>query len=192
MKPSKNNSSNKAVTLLKQGGVIAYPTEAVFGLGCDPFNETAIERILSIKQRSAEKGFILIASNWQQLEPLVVNVEETLLDRVLSSWPGPITWVFPASSFVPHWLCGPDHSLAVRVTDHPVVVDLCDAYAGPLVSTSANRISEAPALDVEMVSTQFSDKIDYIVPGKVGGLKNPSEIRDAITGKVIREAIDNG
>lgn len=181
-----SNQLTEAVAVIKAGGIIAYPTEAVYGFGCDPFNETAVMRLLQIKNRVVEKGLILIAANWQQLEELVAPMSNEILTNIQSTWPGPVTWLFPISDKVPKWLCGKHNTIAVRVTAHPIAKKLCELWGKPLVSTSANREGEIPARDSKTVATLFNRELDLIVSGEVGGLLNPTEIRDAINGKIIR------
>jgi L-threonylcarbamoyladenylate synthase len=176
----------QAILSLRQGGVIAYPTEAVYGLGCDPFQKNAVAKLLRLKHRAASKGLIIIGSDWQQLAPLVAEIPEERLQVILQSWPGPVTWVFPINATTPAWLHGDYHSLALRVTDHPIAKALCQAFANPLVSTSANRSGEMPARDALMVKQIFADTLDYIVEGKVGSLAKPTVMRDALTGKILR------
>ncbi|HVC28526.1 MAG TPA: Sua5/YciO/YrdC/YwlC family protein [Gammaproteobacteria bacterium] len=167
------------------GGVIAYPTEAVFGLGCDPLNSAAIAKLLAIKHRDAAKGFILIAADIVQLEPYI-DVSDKLRDQLLMTWPGPITWVVPAAPGVPNWLTGGRSTLAVRVTAHPVVQALCASTGFALTSTSANLSSHPPLRSSLAVRQLLKDKLDYIVPGNVGEQRRPTEIRDALTGKLLR------
>ena len=169
------------------GGVIAYPTEAVFGLGCDPLNARAVARILAIKQRAAAKGFILIAADIAQLEPFM-QLDAAMCAAVLKTWPGPVTWVVPASKGVPAWMSGGRDTLAVRVTAHPVAQALCAAAGLALVSTSANLSGHSPLRSPTAVRRLLGDKVDYVVPGTVGTLKKPTEIRDARTGKILRAA----
>ncbi|QLH42100.1 MAG: threonylcarbamoyl-AMP synthase [Coxiellaceae bacterium] len=176
---------NKAVSIVLKGGVIAYPTEAVYGLGCDPFNQSAVERLLKLKNRAVDKGLILIAAAWELLEELVLPIDPERLALVQASWPGPYTWIFPASK-TPSWIRGKHSSVAVRVTAHPIAKVLSQQFGKPLVSTSANREGDAPARDAAMVATLFGRDVDYIVPGPVGHLANPTVIRDAITGEVVR------
>lgn len=177
---------NQAVATLRIGGVIAYPTEAVYGLGCCPYQEEALQRILELKNRDLNKGLILIASNWEQLKPFVVELDKNLMQPIWNTWPGPVTWIFPAQPAVSNYLHGKFDSIAVRITDHPIVRALCDALAGPLVSTSANPAGMPPAKTVAEVQKYFHDELDFIVPGNVGNLKNPTEIRDAITQRIVR------
>ncbi len=178
----------EAIEVLKQENVIAYPTEAVFGVGCDPDSETAVTRLLELKQRPIEKGLILIAASFEQLKPYIDDSMLTDAQRkaVFSRWPGPVTFVFPAQSSTPRWLTGHFDSLAVRVTDHALVVALCQAYGKPLVSTSANLSGLPPCRTVEEVRAQFGADFP-VVEGDTGGRLNPSEIRDALTGEQFRQ-----
>lgn len=181
-------SISKALEALNNKDVIAYPTEAVFGVGCDPDSETAVMRLLKLKQRPVEKGLILIAANFEQLKPYIDDAMLTDAQRevVFSRWPGPVTFVFPAKASTPRWLTGRFSTLAVRVTDHPLVVELCLAYGKPLVSTSANLTGQEPCRSVEEVSAQFGEAFP-VVRGETGGRLNPSEIRDALTGELFRQ-----
>jgi L-threonylcarbamoyladenylate synthase len=176
----------KTVNIIKQGGVIAYATEGVFGLGCDPDNAEAIKRILDIKQRKPEQGLILIASSMDQLTPYLgelSSIEETAMDMY---WPGPTTLVMNAHSDVSPLLTGGRPSIAVRITAHPDVRALCDALGHALVSTSANRSGCAPAKNRWQLNSQFSDELDYIYPSTLGGRESPSDIFDVSNGQFIR------
>lgn len=174
------------VHVLRAGGIIAYPTEAVYGLGCDFTNERAVMRLLQLKKRSVNKGLILIAASWQQVEPLVKHVADELLKKVLVTWPGPATWIFPATEKVPNWITGESESVAVRVTAHPIARAICEEYGQPIVSTSANITGFLPARSYQEVVQQFGDEINFIVEGEVGDLQNPTVIRDVITGELVR------
>lgn len=178
----------QVVTVLKQGGIIAYPTEAVYGLGCDPHNDEAVNRIISLKGRDADKGLILIAASYQQLKPFIKQLDQDTEKELLGSWPGPVTWIVPANDSVSSRLRGKHTSLAVRVTDHPLVQQLCNSFNGAIVSTSANPAGEEPARTAKDVKKYFENKLDYILEGETGGLAKPTEIRDALTKKVIRPA----
>ncbi|CNG00346.1 sua5 YciO YrdC YwlC family protein [Yersinia enterocolitica] len=173
---------------LQQEEVIAYPTEAVFGLGCDPDSEKAVNALLALKQRPWQKGLILIAANYEQLKPYVDDAALTDSQRetIFSVWPGPVTWVIPTRPETPRWLTGSFDSLAVRVTDHPLVQQLCSQYGKPLVSTSANLSGQEPCRTTEEVRIQFGSSLP-VLAGLVGGRLNPSEIRDALTGKQFRQ-----
>lgn len=176
------------VAQLQQQAVIAYPTEAVFGLGCDPDSENAVMALLALKKRPVEKGLILIAADYTQLEPYVSDRELSVAqrERMFACWPGPVTFVVPAPSHTPRWLTGRFDSLAVRVSDHPDVQALCRAFGKPLVSTSANLSGEPPCRSVEEVYQQFGDGFPVLY-GETGGRLNPSEIRDVVTGAQIRQ-----
>ncbi|MGQ0658841.1 MAG: L-threonylcarbamoyladenylate synthase [Chromatiales bacterium] len=174
-----------AARTVARGGIIAYPTEAVFGLGCDPRNIAALLRLVAIKGRAANKGFIVIAGNVDQLDDLVRYPSATVRKRVLATWPGPVTWVLPSRPDLPLPLTGGRGTLAVRVTAHATASALC-RIAGPLVSTSANLSGHRPAHDLLRVRGQFCNYIDYFVPGRVGAEAGPTEIRDAQTGRVLR------
>jgi len=183
-----SNQINEAVQILQQGGVIAYPTEAVFGLGCDPDNHQAVEKLLAIKQRSRDKGLILIAADFQQLRPYLAEIDSSLKAKILTTWPGPVTWLWPAKPAVSSLLRGAHETIAVRVTAHPIAAALCLTFGGPVVSTSANLSGQPPTRTAEEVRSQFGDQLDYVLDGEIGGLSRPSQIRDAVTGEIIREA----
>ncbi|WP_145476298.1 L-threonylcarbamoyladenylate synthase type 1 TsaC [Yersinia similis] len=176
------------VRALRQEEVIAYPTEAVFGLGCDPDSEKAVNTLLVLKQRPWQKGLILVAANYAQLEPYINDsmLNEIQRETLFSTWPGPITWVIPARVETPQWLTGCFDSLAVRVSNHPLVQQLCAEYGKPLVSTSANLSGYEPCRTEEEVRLQFGPSLP-VLSGQVGGRLNPSEIRDALTGKRFRQ-----
>ena len=171
---------------LIKGGIIAYPTEAIYGIGCDPWNKLAIDRLLALKHRSWRKGLILIAANYAQLTPFLEPLTPTLETKVLATWPGAVTWLLPARATVPRWLRGQSGQLAVRITAHVQAAQLCQFWGGALVSTSANLSGQAAAKTTLRVRQIFGQQLDYIVPGKVGDLGRPSEIRDALTDKILR------
>lgn len=174
------------IEALQQGAVIAYPTEGVYGLGCDPLCESAVLRLLALKKRKVDKGLILIAASVEQIMPYIAPIPQNRMQEVLKTWPGPFTWIFPATQMVPKWICGDHKTIAVRVTAHPVVKTLCTAFGGPLVSTSANLQGQPPVYTAHAVKEIFPTGIAVIVPGKTSGLKNPTKIRDAISGLTIR------
>jgi L-threonylcarbamoyladenylate synthase len=175
-----------AAKWLALGEVIAYPTEAVWGLGCDPFNPDAVEKILRLKRRPMEKGLILIAAHISQFAPLLQELNHQQVQKLENSWPAPITWLVPASRAVPEWIRGHHSSVALRVTNHPVAAALCRVFGGPIVSTSANPGSRREARTALAVRRYFGGQLAAITPGKVGGEKNPSEIRDLVSGRKLR------
>ncbi len=175
-----------AAKLLQAGGLLAYPTEAVFGLGCDPEQHKACQRLFALKQRPLNHGVLLIAADFEQLRPWIGIIEATTLAQVRASWPGPYTWVLPSSPQVPTWISGQHQGIAVRITAHPVAAALCRDFGGPLVSTSANRHGQAPARSVSEVAAAFGEDLDALLEGSLGGLQQPTPIRDARTGVMLR------
>lgn len=188
MSPEQIPAFAPIITALKNQQVIAYPTEAVFALGCDPDSERAVMALLDLKQRPWDKGLILIAADYSQLTPYIDDsvLSEQQRTAMFASWPGPVTWVVPAKPQTPRCLSGRFSSLAVRVSDHPLVQQLCRQFGKPLVSTSANLSGKEPCRTVAEVIQQFGDAFP-VVSGNVGGRMNPSEIRDALTGEQIRQ-----
>ncbi|MFT7337689.1 MAG: L-threonylcarbamoyladenylate synthase, partial [Marinobacter maritimus] len=168
-----------ARSAILRGGVIAYPTEAVWGLGCDPWNLQAVTRILELKNRPMEKGLILVAASVEQIRFLLNPLSEELQLAALGYWPGPVTCLLPdVNRQVPDWVRGSHSSIAVRVSEHPVVKALCESAGMPLVSTSCNPAGQEPALDASQVRRYFGDQLDQIVPGDLGGNRKPSRIID--------------
>lgn len=176
----------RAAALLHRGGVVAYPTEAVWGLGCAPLDGAAVMRLLALKRRPAHKGLILIGATFEQLLPFLAPLAPALRQKIFATWPGPVTWLLPARADTPYWLRGAHASLAVRVTAHPVAAALCRAFGGALVSTSANVAGRPPARSGVQVRRRFDGALDYIVPGALGAAARPTEIRDALSGAVVR------
>ncbi len=181
-------SLTAAVAALRAGGVIAYPTEAVFGLGCDPRNSSACERLFALKQRPPTQGVLLIAATFDQVESFIDHAATPAqaIARARASWPGPHTWIFPRAADVPPWIAGTHAGIALRVTAHPPAAALCGAFGAALVSTSANRHGAAPALSADDVRRAFGADLDAILNGNVGGLERPTPIRDAISGAIVR------
>lgn len=176
----------QAAALMHEGGVVAYPTESVWGLGCDPWQADAVAKLWQIKERDPGKGLIVIAADWQQIQPWVCDLPEASQNLLKQSWPGPVTWLVPVSESVPTWLRGRHDSLALRVTAHPGAQALCRAFGGPIVSTSANRAGQRPAMTALQVRCWLGSGLDAIVSGDLGGLAKPTEIRDLRTQRVIR------
>ncbi|PPK51064.1 translation factor SUA5 [Marinobacter persicus] len=173
--------------ILLAGGVIAYPTEAVWGLGCDPWDQAAVERILALKQRPVEKGMILVAASVDQIRFLLDPLPEALQQEAIRHWPGPVTCLLPdVNRQIPEWVRGQHDSIAVRVSDHSGVQALCNAAGMPLVSTSCNPAGRQPARYSWQVRRYFGPQLDYVVPGALGGNRKPSRIIDIVTGKQFR------
>lgn len=181
-----NSHVEHAARVILDGGVVAYPTEAVYGLGCLPLDYEAVARILAIKRRSWRKGLILIAAAIEQIEPFVELPAGPMRATILASWPGPVTWTLPAHTGVPDWLSGGRTTLAVRVTAHPAAWQLCRRVGEALVSTSANRADRPPLRSALRVRRLLGASVDYVLAGPLGGLAEPTAIRDGRTGRVLR------
>ena len=171
-----------AAAVVRRGGVIAYPTEGCFGLGCDPRKPKAVARILSMKRRRWQKGLILIAADIDQLKPYVTAVPA----NAGAAWPGPRTFLLHARQKVPCWIRGRHPRIAVRVSAKREVIALCRSTGGALVSTSANRAGERPARSYREALERFGRKVDYVLPGRIGPLRGPTPIIDAVSGHVLR------
>ncbi len=178
----------RAARRLAAGGVVAYPTEAVWGLGCNPFDARAVLRLLELKGRAMDKGLILLAARETQLAPWLEPLPAAQRRQLAETWPGPVTWLVPNRELAPEWVTGRFETLALRVTDHPVAAALSLAYGGPIVSTSANPAGLAPARNALTVRRYFGSALDDITPGRVGQRREPSVIRDLATGRVLRGA----
>ncbi|HET9836045.1 MAG TPA: L-threonylcarbamoyladenylate synthase [Rhodanobacteraceae bacterium] len=175
----------EAAALLRSGGVLAYPTEAVFGLGCDPENHAAFEKIFALKQRPPEQGVLLIAGDFSQIASWIDAPPEAIA-RAQATWPGAYTWIFPRTSRAPEWVAGGHDGIALRITAHGPAAALCRAFGGPIVSTSANVHGQPPARSANEVEGMFSEGLDGVLHGETGGLQRPTPIADAISGVIIR------
>ena len=171
---------------LRRGGLIAYPTESCYGLGCDPRNRNAVLRLLKLKQRPQNKGLILIASKYAQLAPYLKSLSPDEQERLRRGGAQAITYLMPVKSSVPRWLRGAHNTLAVRLTAHREAAALCDALNMALVSTSANRSGAKPARTYAQCSRLFGKRV-WVLPGKVGKRKKPSTIRMWASDRIIRE-----
>lgn len=171
---------------IASGRLIAYPTEAVYGIGCDPANPDAVKAVLKLKSRDQHKGFILIAAELAQLRPYIDVLSAGDQQTLNEAWPGPVTFVCKAKPDLPELLTGGRDTIAVRVSAHPVVVELCNACGHALISTSAN-ISGRPALtNADAVAAEFGDEISGVVDGSLGELKTATPIFSLITGEQLR------
>lgn len=177
----------EAAHRLRDGQLIAYPTEAVYGLGCDPANESAVRKLLALKHRPESAGLLLIGHEIEQFQAWVGPVSARQRARAMATWPGPVTWLFPCGQNALEFITGLHDTIAIRVTAHPPCVALCRAFDGPLVSTSANLHSAAPARSAAEVEACFGTLLGGILEGPLGGRASTSEIRDVQTGQLIRE-----
>ena len=177
----------QAQKVVRRGGIIAYPTEAVYGLGCDPLNRQSVARIARIKSRNQDKRFILIASSVAQLKMFCDVENQAFSERIGDTWPGPTTWIFPALDTCPHWLCDSAMTIAVRVSSHPTVIALCNQCNSALISTSANLSGKPPACSAEQVQSIFGNAVDYVVDGFVEGHTRPTRMLNVVDGQVVRQ-----
>lgn len=167
---------------------MVYPTEAVYGLGCDPRAQDALRRILAVKGRPEHQGLILIAADMAQLEPFLAPLEDAIRGQVMGTWPGPITWLLRARPEVSKLLRGGHETLAVRVTAHPVAAELCRRAGTAIVSTSANPSGQPPARSAQAARAYFQTQVDDYLEGPVDAGAGPTEIRDPYTGRIHRAA----
>lgn len=182
----KGKNISQAATCIRQGGIVGYPTEGVFGLGCDPQNENALQRLIDLKQRDNNKGLIIIAANRQQLEPFIKPVSKSVAAQLDRTWPGPVTWILQAQTDVSPLLSGGRETVATRVTAHAAAAELCQNCGHAIVSTSANLSGQDSCIDAQSVENCFGHRIDYLLELPVGDLDKPTPIFDGLTGKQLR------
>lgn len=193
-----------AAQVLRKGGVIAHPTEAVWGLACDPYSESAVDQVLQLKGRPVEKGLILLSGNAEHFAPLLAPLSKDLQMRFLEtlgqditnsaanseqvSATQAITWIVPdVDKQVPEWIRGTHAGVAIRVSSHPLVQSISQYFGGAIISTSANPSGKKPAMSLNDIRRYFYDDLDYVVSGKLGGAERPSKIIDLESGRVLRE-----
>lgn len=184
--PGSAISSRRLAAHLKRGGVIAYPTESCYGLGCDPRNRRAVQRILKLKQRPQKKGLILIAAHYHQVACYIQPLTPAGQHKLQADGAQAITYLMPAKPSCPRWLRGKHDTLAVRLTAHPFARDLCRGAGSALVSTSANRSGMRPAKTYAECRHQYGVRV-WVLPGRVGRRKQPSTIRAWADGKIVRK-----
>ncbi|MDB6061922.1 MAG: yrdC [Verrucomicrobiaceae bacterium] len=177
----------RAALALQSGGVIAYPTEGVWGLGCDPLDPLAVDRVLALKQRDPKKGLILVAASIGQFEPLLDGLSAQEREKLEAGWPGPLTWLVPHSGLIPAWISGGNSSVALRVSAHPTIIALCAAFGGPIVSTSANPSGRPAAINALQVRHYFCERLDYVLPGQRGDQRGPTAIKDLRSDRLLRQ-----
>ena len=173
---------DSVVSALSSGEIIAYPSEGVWGLGCDPQNEEAVYRLLKLKNRPVSKGLILVGSKLEQMKPYI-NISKYKV-KLMTKWPGSHTWVVP-TELTPNWITGKNKSVAIRMSNHPIIKEICKKFQGAIVSTSANIQGERPLMTKEEIQGVFGDLT--IVDGVVGSHKGPTPIQDVETNKWLRE-----
>lgn len=175
----------QALSLIEQGGIIAYPTEAVFGLGGSPFHQEALERIYTLKGRPKDKGMILLINSYDQLWPLTtLSKNDPLMTSVKEAWPGHTTFLFPKSDAISLDITGGSQKIAIRMSQHPIASALCEK--GPIISTSANPSGQPAIQSMDTLISVFGNKVDGIVKGDLGNAKKPSTIIDLVSKQIIR------
>ena len=176
-------SPSDASVLIKKGGIVIYPTEGIYGLGCDPFNEKSVSNVFAIKGRAKHKNFIIICSDTKYLTKIINK--DYLRNKDINS-KSFVTWIVPSNKICPIWLC--DNSLvAVRVTNHPTIKQLCENLNGPIISTSANYSNKEYVNNLKIIEDLFDSKIDCIVEGKLGKMERPSVIKNIVTNEILRK-----
>ncbi|MDN3452837.1 MULTISPECIES: Sua5/YciO/YrdC/YwlC family protein [unclassified Psychrobacter] len=207
--PFITDSTLQAAQSLKEGQLLAYPTESVWGIGCDPYDKAAVQRILDIKQRPQAKGMIVITDSVERLAPLLSSLTDEQRDPILKSWQTDSghnnddglhykqahTWLLPIpqalATAIPTWITGQHQTIAVRVIAHPIIRQLCQQMVseqnpfGLLVSTSCNPSTQSPAKTFDDAYAYFGEHISYLQADTLG-YTLPSQIRDATTGLIIR------
>ena len=174
-----------AAACVREGGVVACPAEAVWGLSCDPWNQDAVEQLCALKQRPISKGVIVASGDVADFVPLLDGLTVKQRETVLASWPGPVTWLVPHRDFFPYWVTGESTEVAIRVTSAPMLSKLCRELDGPVVTTSANWAGAQPAKHAFQVVRYFGAGV-VMVPGTVNLQGRPSTIKRATTGEVMR------
>lgn len=176
---------NRFVHAVSRGAVFGYPTDTVWGFGCHPLIASSVSRILQIKNRSPDKGLILLSSRIEYCSTYL-DVETDQLAALASPTNQPTTWLATASALCPPWIRGIYPTVAIRITSHPLVQAICDGLQAPVVSTSANRGGKATARNSIQMRKQFGSELDYIVTGFPTGSLQPSEIRSLANGTILR------
>ena len=172
---------------IMQGAVVAYPSDTIWGFGCHPLHITAVNRILQVKNRSADKGLILLSSSLEYCLPYIAkHLSDVQLDRLKQDYERPTTWLTPAAEDCPVWLRGRYTTIAIRITQHPLIQSICTQIQAPLVSTSANRQGRPPVRNALQAQRQFSRHMDFIVHGYEAGTQQASRIQSLLTGCTIR------
>lgn len=178
---------NRFIHAVSRGAVFGYPTDTIWGFGCHPLIANSVSRILQIKNRSPDKGLILLSSRLEYCAAyLSADMEQLKPIRLPST--RPTSWLVPASSFCPPWIRGNFPTVAIRITDHPLLQILCDRLEAPIVSTSANRAGKATVRNSLQLRKQFGDELDFIVTGFAPGSGRPSEIKSLSSGIIVRSS----
>ncbi len=176
----------QASQILHSSGVIAYPTETVWGIGCDPQQPSALSRVIELKNRDAKKGLILIAGKIEQFDFLLHDLPQEQYIKLQNSWPGAVTWLVPHNNRVHPLIHGQFSTVAIRVSSHKMVEQLCEEFGGPIVSTSANLAGQSTIKNAIQAHKFLGHDLDFILQGSLGNVSNPSRIIDLKSGRILR------
>ena len=179
---------NRFAHAVSQGAVFGYPTDTIWGFGCHPLIASSVARILQIKNRRADKGLILLSSKLEYCAAYV-GLDYEQLEPVTTATDRPTTWLIPASENCPVWIRGNHPTVAIRISNHPLLDFLCNRLKAPIVSTSANRSSKATVRNALQMRKQFGDELDFIVNGFTTGSNRPSEIKSLLDGTTLRNSV---
>ena len=147
---------------LLDGGVILYPTDTVWGLGCDPSNNNAVEKIFRLKRRQENKSLILLSSSLQMVQEYVLNIPEAVL-QIIGSSKNPVTIIYPGAVNLAEGVTAEDGSVGIRITKDKFCLKLINLFQKPIVSTSANISGEPAPAFFDQVSEEIKDSVDYVV-----------------------------
>lgn len=177
-------SIRHAAHIINHGGIIAYPTETVYGLGCDIYNPDAIEKINIIKQRPLNKQFIILVGEIAQIRSLIeINDKEK---SIIENTTEPTSWVIKASPLAPEWLTDDRNMLTIRISQNSLVKKLCHILGHGIISTSANISGKKPARTSLDLHNAFHDKVDKILVSNQKTFNKPSKIIRLCDNYVIR------
>ena len=155
----------RAVEILKKGGIVAYPTDTVYGIGADPFNEAAVERIFAVKKRSKDLALPILLADKSDISRVAVNIPEIAWKLAECFFPGQLTMVLQKSPQIPMIVCAGGNTIAIRVPDYPMTVALIRGLGNPIIGTSANISGKPNPTTAEEVYQQLGDEVDFIIDG---------------------------
>lgn len=156
---------DKVVAFLNDGQVIAYPTETIYGLGADVANRRAVKRIYDLKARDYGLPISILVSDIKMLRAVVTEIPDNVLPIMRKFWPGALTILFPASSFIQKGLVTNTGKVGVRISSHPVAAAIVERFGRPITTTSANLTDFPPSLSVKHIQKYFGDRVPCIVDG---------------------------
>ncbi|MFV9614726.1 MAG: L-threonylcarbamoyladenylate synthase [Gammaproteobacteria bacterium] len=174
-----------AVHIINRGGIIAYPTDTIYGLGCDPYNPDAVKKINAIKQRPLNKQFILLAANINQLRPLILIKKEQ--EKIITQNTQVTSWIVKASPTAPPWLVGDSKTLCIRISKHDEVQRLCNTLGHAIISTSANLAGKKTAKNALQLHKYFHQYVEIILIANKNPGRKASKIIRLCDNQVIRD-----